>query len=96
MGRNSRKKSIKTKPCSDSWNVSEEMCTAAAAAIPGTLVHSILSPCGKLQEIRIGHGSGTLVCGVEAEKGQTIPFIKETYGYRTARLLMKGVAPIFY
>nr|WP_302015022.1 PrpF domain-containing protein [Acidaminococcus intestini] len=52
------------------------MCTAAAAAIPGTLVHSILSPCGKLQEIRIGHGSGTLVCGVEAEKGQTIPFIK--------------------
>ena len=48
------------------------------------LVHSILSPCGKLPEIRIGHGSGTLVCGVETEKGQSIPFIKETYGYRTA------------
>lgn len=79
-----------------SYAMTGAMCTAAAAAIPGTLVHSILSPCGKLPEIRIGHGSGTLVCGVETEKGQSIPFIKETYGYRTARLLMKGVAPISY
>ncbi|WP_418378491.1 PrpF domain-containing protein, partial [Acidaminococcus sp.] len=72
------------------------MCTAAAAAIPGTLVNIVLSSDCQLPEIRIGHGSGTLVCGVETEKGEVIPFIKETYGYRTARLLMKGVAPISY
>ncbi len=66
------------------------MCTVAAAAIPGTLVNQICKKGADLTRLRIGHPSGILEVGVDvSESGSEI---LRTYGYRTARLLMTGVA----
>ncbi len=87
-----------------SYAMTGAMCTAAAAVIPGTVVNEVLSErvmaeaetlgkeSGLLSAlIRIGHPSGILDAGVEfvpAEGG--LPLVRDTYGFRTARLLMKG------
>jgi 2-methylaconitate cis-trans-isomerase PrpF len=71
------------------------MCTAAAAAIPGTVVNQVMRTGADWQRIRIGHPDGVIEAGVEFTKdadGSII--IHNTYGYRTARLLMKGT--VFY
>ncbi|MCH3951149.1 MAG: 3-methylitaconate isomerase [Acidaminococcus sp.] len=77
-----------------SYAMTGAMCTAAAAAVPGSLVNEVLSQEAKLPEVRIGHGSGILTCGVIADENGDIPTIKETYGYRTANLLMEGIARV--
>ena len=70
------------------------MCTAAAAVVPGSLVQQVLRPGCDLENIRIGHPSGVLPCGVEYAKGTEIPAIQSTFGYRTANLLLEGLARI--
>jgi len=75
------------------------LCTAAAAAINGTLVQKICRPDADLNRLRIGHPGGVSEAGVDFE---TIPkrsgnntegiHLVSAYSYRTARLLMKGTA----
>lgn len=67
------------------------MCTAAAAAVPGTIVNQMMNPCADLARFRIGHAGGIINAGVKAETGPDHELsIEEVYGYRTARLLLKG------
>ncbi|MEA4920483.1 MAG: PrpF domain-containing protein [Clostridiaceae bacterium] len=66
------------------------MCTAAAAAIPGTVVNQNCKKGADLGRLRIGHPSGILEVGVDVSESESK--ILRTYGYRTARLLMTGVA----
>jgi probable AcnD-accessory protein PrpF len=62
---------------------------AAAAAIPGTLVHGI-APLSAQGSLRLGHPSGTLCVGAEAvhENGQWV--IRNVIVSRSARRLMEG------
>jgi hypothetical protein len=62
---------------------------AAAAAIPGTLVHRV-APAGRDGRVRFGHPSGVLDVGAEAceEAGQWA--IKKVMMSRSARRLMEG------
>lgn len=62
---------------------------AAAAAIPGTLVHRV-APVGADGRVRFGHPSGTMSVGAQAveENGQWR--VKKVLMSRTARRLMEG------
>jgi probable AcnD-accessory protein PrpF len=62
---------------------------AAAAAIPGTLVHR-LGPTGADGRVRFGHPSGTLSVGAEARRidGQWV--VSKAVMSRSARRLMEG------
>jgi 2-methylaconitate cis-trans-isomerase PrpF len=68
------------------------MCTAAAAVIPGTIVYEVRRKEADLRRLRIGHPGGVLEAGVDYEEGPAGPLIQSAYGFRTARLLMKGTA----
>lgn len=100
-GRNYEKKDIdllsrmmsmqKTHP---SYAMTGAMCTAAAAVIPGSIVNQVLSPDTDTQYIRIGHPGGILECGVDYRENGQVPEIDDTFGFRTANLLMVGTAMI--
>ena len=62
---------------------------AAAAAIPGTIVHRI-TPLSREGNLRFGHPSGTLTIGAEAtrQKGQWA--VRKVVVSRSARRLMEG------
>ncbi len=77
-----------------SYAMTGAMCTAAAAAVPGTLVQQVLRPGCNLQNIRIGHPGGILPCGVDPEGEGPVPVIRDTFGYRTANLLLEGLARV--
>lgn len=77
-----------------SYAMTGAMCTAAAAAVPGTLVQQVLRPGCNLQNIRIGHPGGILPCGVDPEGEGPVPSIRDTFGYRTANLLLEGLARV--
>ena len=62
---------------------------AAAAAIPGTLVHRI-APTGADGRVRFGHPSGTLTVGAEAEQQQGQWTVRKVIMSRSARRLMQG------
>jgi probable AcnD-accessory protein PrpF len=62
---------------------------AAAAAIPGTLVHRV-APAGKDGRIRFGHPSGVLAVGAEAREEAGQWAIKKVMMSRSARRLMEG------
>ena len=69
------------------------MCTACAAAIPGTVVRQCLSPQANFQKLRIGHPGGIIEAGVDytvSPQGEVQ--ILSASGYRTARMLMSGSA----
>jgi 2-methylaconitate cis-trans-isomerase PrpF len=68
------------------------MCTAAAATIPGTLVFQVMRPGADLKRLRIAHPGGILEAGVDHENSTEGVKIFSAYGFRTARLLMKGTA----
>ena len=70
------------------------MCTAAAAVVPGSIVQQVLSPGTDTQFIRIGHPAGILECGVDYREDGSVPAVDDTFGFRTANLLMEGVAVI--
>ncbi len=76
-----------------SYAMTGAMCTAAAAVIPGSVVQQVLSKGADTQYIRIGHPGGILECGVDYTEGQT-PDIEDTFGFRTANLIMDGTAVV--
>ena len=77
-----------------SYAMTGAMCTAAAAVIPGSIVQQVLNPDADTQFIRIGHASGVLECGVDYQMEEKTPVIEDTFGFRTANLLMEGTAQI--
>ncbi|MBX3641780.1 MAG: 2-methylaconitate cis-trans isomerase PrpF [Rubrivivax sp.] len=62
---------------------------AAAAAIPGTLVHRV-APVGPDGRVRFGHPSGTLAVGAEALEVDGQWAVKKVIMSRSARRLMEG------
>ena len=77
-----------------SYAMTGAMCTAAAAVIPGSVVQMVLNPAADTQFIRIGHPGGILECGVDYEMKENQPVIEDTFGFRTANLLLEGTAVI--
>ena len=77
-----------------SYAMTGAMCTAAAAVVPGSIVNGVLPKDVDTQFIRIGHPGGILECGVDYKENGTCPIIDDTFGFRTANLLMEGVARI--
>ena len=77
-----------------SYAMTGAMCTAAAAVIPGSIVNQVLPQDVDTQFIRIGHPAGVLECGVDYTENGACPEIEDTFGFRTANLLMEGVATI--
>lgn len=68
------------------------MCTACAAAIPGTVVAQCLPPQASHNKLRIGHLGGIIEAGVEYTMSEGEINIISATGYRTARMLMSGTA----
>ena len=77
-----------------SYAMTGAMCTAAAAVVPGSIVQQVLPKDVDTQFIRIGHPAGVLECGVDYKENGACPDIDDTFGFRTANLLMEGVAVI--
>lgn len=77
-----------------SYAMTGAMCTAAAAVVPGSIVQQVLNPDPDTQFIRIGHPGGVLECGVDYQPDGKTPVIEDTFGFRTANLLMEGTAQI--
>ncbi len=77
-----------------SYAMTGAMCTAAAAVIPGSIVNQVLPQDVDTQFIRIGHPAGVLECGVDYRENGACPEIEDTFGFRTANLLMEGTAII--
>jgi len=77
-----------------SYAMTGAMCTAAAAVVPGSVVNQVIGENLDTQYIRIGHPGGILECGVDYQKGAPVPHIEDTFGFRTANLLMEGIAHI--
>ena len=63
---------------------------AAAAAIPGTIVHR-LAPAGADGRVRFGHPSGTLKVGAEVRRHGAHWQVAKVMMSRSARRLMEGV-----
>lgn len=62
---------------------------AAAAAIPGTVVHRV-APAGADGRVRFGHPSGTLKVGAEVRKDGNRWKVRKVLMSRSARRLMEG------
>lgn len=77
-----------------SYAMTGAMCTAAAAVVPGSIVAQVLSEGADTQFIRIGHPAGILECGVDYREDGACPVIDDTFGFRTANLLLEGAAQI--
>lgn len=77
-----------------SYAMTGAMCTAAAAVIPGSIVNQVLKKDTDTQFIRIGHPGGVLECGVDYIENGEVPVIQDTFGFRTANLLMEGTAKL--
>ena len=68
------------------------MCTAAAAAIPGTLVHRMMRSGADPSCLRIGHPGGIMEAGAFCHETADQIVIDSVYGMRTARMLLQGQA----
>lgn len=68
------------------------MCTAAAAIVPGSIVNSVIRDDFDNSYIRIGHPAGILEAGTDYDIKSNDIDIKDTFGFRTARLIMEGIA----
>ncbi len=66
------------------------MCTAAASVVPGSLVQQCIRPDFDTQYIRLGHPGGVMEAGVDYTDNEGTPEIQDTFGFRTANLLMEG------
>lgn len=73
-----------------SYAMTGAMCTAAAAVVDGSIVQQVLRKDADTQCIRIGHPSGVLEAGVDYEVEAEMLKIIDTFGFRTANLLMEG------
>ena len=71
------------------------ICTICAACIPGTLVHALAANRQRSDHLVIGHPGGILEAGIDCSlRPDGTLDIKDAYSYRTARLLMRGMAYI--
>ncbi len=77
-----------------SYAMTGAMCTAAAAVVKGSIVQQVLKEGTDTQFICIGHPGGILECGVDYKGTGDVPEIIDTFGFRTANLLMSGNAMI--
>ncbi len=77
-----------------SYAMTGAMCTAAAAVIPNSIVNQVIAKNFDTQFIRIGHPAGILECGADFEMKGNIPEIADTFGFRTANLIMDGIATV--
>lgn len=77
-----------------SYAMTGAMCTAAAAVVPGSIVNQVLPADVDTQFIRIGHPGGILECGVDYKENGAVPVIEDTFGFRTANLILEGTAVI--
>ena len=68
------------------------MCTAAAAVVPGSVVAQVLRKDADTQFIRIGHPDGILEAGVDYSLKDNKVEVEDTFGFRTANLLLDGTA----
>lgn len=66
------------------------MCTAAAAVVRGSVVNQVLRPQADTQYLRLGHPGGILEAGVDYTEDENGVQIADTFGFRTANLLMEG------
>lgn len=66
------------------------MCTAAAAVVKDSVVYQILREETDTQCIRIGHPGGILEAGVDYKVDSGEVNIRDTFGFRTANLLLDG------
>lgn len=73
-----------------SYAMTGAMCTAAAV-IPGSIVNQVCAENMDTQFIRIGHPGGVLECGVDYKEGEKELEIFDTFGFRTANLIMEGI-----
>jgi len=75
------------------YAVTGAMCTAAAAKIKGTVVHSVVSDPNS-EKIVIGHPKGVIEIGVKMDSNleRKDPRVNEVIVARTARRLMEGYA----
>lgn len=74
------------------YEVTGSIATAAAAALPGTIVNKAagLEP-APFRLVRIAHASGLIEVGIRRQQGERSAIASATLG-RTARLLMEGTA----
>lgn len=66
------------------------MCTAAAAAVPGSVVSRLLPAHVTLRTLRIGHPGGILKVGIDYGMEENKIVIYSTSANRTANMLMDG------
>jgi 2-methylaconitate isomerase len=64
-------------------------CTAAAARLPGTIVHDLARQ-DRPDEVRVGHAKGTAAAGITVELRADGPRVVSVSVTRTARRLMAG------
>lgn len=74
------------------YAVTTGICTAAAASIPGTVVHDIARPAAGDGTFYIGHPSGILDIIVQIGENEQGFYVKKAAMSRTANLLMEGQA----
>lgn len=70
-----------------------QMCTAAAARLPGTVVHGLAERPGSA-DVRLGHPKGMTVATAEIDASGEDPRVVSVSLTRTARRLMRG--EVFY
>lgn len=73
-----------------SYAMTGAMCTAAAAVVEGSIVHQMLTSEADLSCLRIGHPCGILEAGADYEVQSGKVEVMDTFGFRTANLLMEG------
>ena len=73
-----------------SYAMTGAMCTAAAVVVKGSIVNQVCADDIDTQFIRIGHPGGILECGVDYRKSDEKLDIQDTFGFRTANLIMDG------
>jgi len=66
------------------------MCTAAAAVIPNTIVNQARVPDADPRRLKIAHPAGIVEAGADFTDIDNEISIQSVYGFRTARLIMKG------
>ena len=73
-----------------SYAMTGAMCTAAAVVVKGSIVNQVCADDIDTQFIRIGHPGGILECGVDYRESDEKLDIQDTFGFRTANLIMDG------
>ena len=73
-----------------SYAMTGAMCTAAAMVVKGSIVNQMCADDIDTQFIRIGHPGGILECGVDYREDEQNLKIQDTFGFRTANLIMEG------